>query len=70
MNRTEFLEHLSVICGVKPATIENFKDSPDILFNMACEWEGFIGFGESIKRSGLMEPLEAISAGLIILMKQ
>ena len=49
MNRTEFLEHLSDVCEVKPETIENFKDSPDTLFNMACEWEGFIGFGESIK---------------------
>ena len=46
MNRTEFLEHLSDVCEVKPETIENFKDSPDTLFNMACEWEGFIGFGQ------------------------
>lgn len=45
MNRTEFLEHLSVVCEVKPETIENFKDSPDTLFNMACEWEDLIGFG-------------------------
>lgn len=44
MNRTEFLEHLSDVCEVKPETIELLKHDVDILIQGDINKEGHISY--------------------------